>query len=210
MKILIVAGILVSLAWAQGPLPGGGGGTAVPAGDYYHPYPIWAANNTAGTAGNAWSLPSSSGCVANAPATTNVVTGTILCTTSQSAQFRFTLPNSWDTGVLPYIRLAAISTDTTSSHTIIPAVAVSCANGTGGTGFDGSFHTAQTLGTITLNGTALTEQSSSVQLNSTSMTNAAPGANCNVKVTVTGTATDIEWTMAVVTVAEKSGQTGAQ
>lgn len=181
--------------------------------DYYRPTTYWAANQNAGTAGNAWNLPTSSPCTNTARSGINVVAGTITCTSSLSAQFRFYLPESWDTGVLPYIRVDMISSDATSGHTIIPTAAVICAKGDGTTTDDVAFNAAQSLATITLNANANREwTTSSVQFNSTSMTGAVAASVCTVKMSInaSSTATNAQYYSATITVPEKWNLTGAQ
>lgn len=186
---------------------GGAGAT----GDYYQPMVIPAANQNAGIAGNAWSIPSTNGCVPTPRTGTNNNSGTLLISSTTSCQFQFYLPLGWDTAVLPYLRINLISSDVTNAHTIIPAVALYCANGSGSNTDDGAFNTAQTLSTTTLNGTAFRLFTvSTVQFNSTSMTGAVAGSYCNAKVTATGTATDMEIVSAVLTMPVKLSTTGAQ
>lgn len=180
-------------------------------GDYYHGFIFPAANQNGGTPGNAWSIPATNGCAITARTGTNVVSGTLTVTSSTNCQFRFYLPQGWDTAVLPYVRINFISSDAVNAHTIIPSVALYCSNGGGTNTDDGSFNTAQTLSTTTLNGTAFREWTvSNVQLNSTSMTGAIAGSYCNVKVSASGTATDMEITSAVVTVPVKLNYAGPE
>jgi hypothetical protein len=181
--------------------------------DYYQPYQVPAANQNAGAVGAGWSIPGTSGCTPTALSGTNVTSGSLLCTSSTSAQFDFYLPANWDSGVNPYIRLPFLSTDTTNGHTVIPTVQIACA--AANASYDASFQTAQSLSTVTFGASAASGQEytgSTVQLNSTSMTNCAAGSVMHFKISVSGsgTATNVQFTRAVITVPQTLSATGAQ
>jgi hypothetical protein len=191
---------------------GGGGGWT---GDYYHSYQVPAAGQNAGGVGSGWNIPASNGCVPTAESGTNVTTAALQCTSSQSAQFDFYLPSNWDSGSNPYIRFAFISTDTTNTHTVIPTVAISCA--AANTSYDASFQTAQSGSTVTIGASAVSGQEytgSTVQLNSTSMTNCAANSMMRFKISVSGSGTATSgstyFTRAIITVPQTQGSAGAQ
>jgi hypothetical protein len=149
---------------------------------------IPAANCNNATAGAGWSIPS--GGTVTCRAGTNNLGGFIAITDTSTtfAQFTVVVPEDWDSGTNPYIRFQVASTDTTSGHTIIPQIKVSCAKGDGSTTDDVAFNAAHSLSTTTLNTTANQFWSTSnVQLNSTDMTGCVAGALMIVQV---GRATD--------------------
>jgi hypothetical protein len=177
-------------------------------GDNYHLYQFPAANQNAGTVGIAWTLPATNPCSPTAKTGTNVVTATLTCTTSQYAMFSMTLSQNWDTTVLPYVRFWVTSTDTTSGHTLIPTVAASCSVGNGTASYDQAFQTAQPGSTITFGGSEVASApntASSIQLNSTSMTNCVAGSVLTLKMSFSSsqTATEAEYFGIGVTVPEK-------
>lgn len=138
-------------------------------------------NNT--TAGAGWSI-GASGTV-TCRAGTNNLGGfvSITDTSSTFAQFAVAIPEDWNSAVLPWIRFQVASTDTTSGHTIIPQIKVSCAKGDGTTTDDVTFNAAQSSGTITLGSTANQFWSnSSVQLSAGSMTGCVAGSLMIVQV----------------------------
>ena len=147
-------------------------------------------NNT--TAGTGWSIGASG--LVTCRAGTNNLGGyiTITDTSSSFAQFLLEIPDDWDTGTDPYIRfLLSAASDTTSGHTIIPQIKVSCPTaGNGTVSDDATFSAAQSSGTITLGGSAVANgfyNSSNVQIGSTQMTGCIAGGMMIVQV---GRATD--------------------
>lgn len=174
--------------------------------DWYHPYHFPAANQNSGTVGTAWSLPTSNPCTTSAKTGTNVLDATYVCTSSQSAQINIAL-TAWDTGVNPYVRFIVESTDTTNGHTIIPTIQGSCSKGDGTATYDNAFQTAQSGSTVTLSASAVASApitTSTVQLNSTTMTNCVKGSILYLKLSFSGsgTATDFEYREVVITVPE--------
>jgi hypothetical protein len=143
-------------------------------------------NNT--TAGPGWSI--TSGGTVTCRAGTNNLGGFIAITDTSTtfAQFAVTVPEDWNSAINPFIRFQIASTDTTSGHTIIPQIKVSCAKGDGSTTDDVTFNAAHSLSTITTNTTANQFWSTAnVQLNSTDMTGCVAGSLMIVQV---GRATD--------------------
>jgi hypothetical protein len=151
-----------------------------------------AANCIAGAPGSGWSI-GSGNAGATCRAGTNNLGGYIPITDTSStfAQFQVPLPTDWDTSTDPYILVGFISvTDTTSGHTVIPQVKVSCATQTNGTASDDqSFATAHSLATVTFGGSAVANgfYTSSVQFNSTDMSGCVAGGFMIVQI---GRATD--------------------
>jgi len=147
-------------------------------------------NNT--TAGAGWSI-GSSGTV-TCRAGTNNLGGyiTITDTSSTFAQFTERIPFDWDTASNPYIRFYfASASDTTSGHTVIPQVKVSCSQAINGTtSDDATFSAAQSSGTVTFGGSAVANGfygTSTVQFGSTQMSGCVAGGLFIVQV---GRATD--------------------
>jgi len=162
---------------------------------------IPAANCSATTGGNGWSI--GSGGTVTCRAGTNNLGGYISITDTFStfAQFAVTIPEDWDSGSNPYIRFFLASTDATNGHTIIPAIQVSCQKGDGSTTDDVTFNAAHSLSTVTLNGNANRFWSTSnVQMNSTDVTGCVAGALMIVSVQrATDTATNAEFYSAAIT-----------
>jgi hypothetical protein len=149
---------------------------------------IPSANCSASNPGAAWSI--GSGGTVTCRAGTNNKGGyvSITDTSSSFAQFVLAIPEDWDSSSLPYIRFQVASADTTSGHTIIPEIQVSCSNGNGSTTDDVTFNATHSASTITTNTTANQYwSSSSVQMNSTDMTGCVAGALMTILV---GRATD--------------------
>lgn len=146
-------------------------------------------NNTTSVSG--WSI-GSGGTVA-CRAGTNNLGGYISITDTSStfAQFQLSIPADWDTATNPYILFGLISkTDTTSGHTVIPQIKISCPTATNGTVTDDhAFAAAHSAATITLGGSAVANgfYTTSVQMNSTDMTGCVGGGMMIVQV---GRATD--------------------
>jgi hypothetical protein len=158
--------------------------------DFPERYMIPAANCNNTTAGAGWSIPS--GGTVTCRAGTNNLGGyiTITDTSSTFAQFQVSLPGDWDTATLPYILFGLMSTDTTSGHTIIPAIKVSCPTATNGTSSDDvTFAASHSATTITIGGSANAHgfYTTSVQTNSTDMSGCVAGGFMIVQV---GRATD--------------------
>jgi hypothetical protein len=145
-------------------------------------------NNAAPGAG--WDIPATGAPTVNCQtgSTSAHVSGLLTFTDGNFAYFDLYIPEDWDNTVNPYVRAYVVSSDTTSGHTIIPQVAISCGKGDGSTTDDVAFNAAHSLSTITTNTTANQFWStSSVQLNSTDMTGCVAGAIMHVQV---GRATD--------------------
>lgn len=159
-------------------------------------------NNT--TAGAGWSI--GSGGTVSCRAGTNNLGGFIAITDTSStfAQFAVMIPIDWNSAVNPFIRFQIASTDTTSGHTIIPQIKVSCAKGDGSTTDDVTFNSAHALAhTITLNTTANQFWSSAWdQLSNGDMTGCVAGAMMIVQVgRAADTATNAEFYSATMTFA---------
>jgi hypothetical protein len=160
--------------------------------DFPERYFIPAANCNNTTAGAGWSIPA--GGTATCRAGTNNLGGyiTITDTSSTFAQFMITIPEDWDTATDPYIRfILSAASDTTSGHTIIPQIKVSCPTaGAGTVSDDATFSAAQSSSTITLGGSAVANgfyNGSNVQIGSTQMTGCIAGGMMIVQI---GRATD--------------------
>src|SRR5271170_4138200 len=146
------------------------------------------ANCSNTTAGPAWSI--GSGGTSTCRAGTNNKGGYIPITDTAGtfAQFTIAVPFNNDASTLPYIRFYVASADTTSGHTIIPAIQVSCAASGGTTTDDVTFNASHSSSTVTLNTTANQFWSTSnVQMNSTDFTGCSAGSLMIVQV---GRATD--------------------
>ncbi len=160
--------------------------------DFPERYFIPAANCNNTTGGTGWSIPSGGTVICRAG--TNNLGGAIQITDTSStfAQFTLMIPEDWDTGTLPYIRfyVSAVS-DTTSGHTIIPQIKVSCPTaGNGTVSDDATFSAAQSSSTVTLGASAVANgfyNGSNVQIGSTQMTGCIAGGMMIVQV---GRATD--------------------
>jgi hypothetical protein len=158
-----------------------GGSSADPAyGDFWYPEFIPAANCNNTTAGAGWSI--GSGGTVTCRAGTNNLGGfiTITDTSSTFAQFMTVIPFDWDSSTRPYIRVYFESdSDTTSAHTVIPQVKVSCSQAiNGSTTDDQTFTAAQSLSTTTLGGSAIAHglyAGSTVQFGSTQMSGCVAG-----------------------------------
>src|SRR5271154_4375771 len=159
------------------------------------------ANCSNTTAGPAWSI--GSGGTDTCRAGTNNKGGYIPITDTAGtyAQFTIAVPFNNDASTLPYIRFYVASADTTSGHTIIPAIQVSCAATGGTTTDDVTFNASHSSSTVTLNSTANQFWSTSnVQMNSTDVTGCVAGGQIVVQVgRATDTATSAEFYGATVT-----------
>lgn len=169
------------------------GGTGAPSMvDFPERYYIPAANCNNTTAGAGWSIGSGGTVVCRAGTNNQGGAVQITDTSTTFAQFTVTIPEDWDTGTDPYIRfyLSAVS-DTTSGHTIIPQIKVSCPTaGNGTTTDDATFSAAQSSSTITLGASAVANgfyNGSNVQIGSTQMTGCIAGGLMIVQI---GRATD--------------------
>lgn len=152
------------------------------------PFYIPAANCNNTNAGDAWSIGSGGSVICRAG--TNNQGGYIPITdvSGTFAQFTTIIPFDWDSSANPYIRFQVASADTTSGHTIIPAIKVSCTGTSGTTTDDVSFNASHSSSTITLNTTANQFWSTSnVQMNGTDVTGCVAGSMMIVQV---GRATD--------------------
>jgi hypothetical protein len=159
--------------------------------DFPERYMIPAANCNNTIAGAGWSI--GSGGTVTCRAGTNNLGGfvSITDTSSTFAQFQVSIPVDWDSGTRPYVLLAFQSaTDTTSGHTVIPEVAVSCPTTTTGTSTDDVTLSAyQSLTTVTFGASAVAHgfYTTSVQFGSTQMSGCIAGGFMIVSV---GRATD--------------------
>lgn len=159
-------------------------------------------NNTTG--GNGWSIGASG--VVSCRAGTNNQGGyiTITDTSSTFAQFYLHIPKDWDTSTNPYIEVDLSSTDTTSGHTIIPQIKVSCPTAVNGTASDdATFAAAHSLTTITIGASAVSNgfYTTSVQMNSTDTTGCVAGGAMIVQIgRATDTATSADFYAATVTI----------
>lgn len=160
-----------------------------------------AANCNNVTAAALWSI--GSGGSVTCRAGTNNLGGFIPITDTAGtfAQFTAIIPEDWDTGTNPYIRMQIASTDATAGHTVIPQIKVSCSKGDGTTTDDVTFNAAHSLSTITL-GSAANQfwSTSNVQMNATDVTGCVAGAIMIVQVgRATDTATQAAFYSATIT-----------
>jgi hypothetical protein len=116
--------------------------------------------------------------------------------TTLTSQILEVIPADWDTGTNPYIRLNIAQGNANTGQTITMTAAVSCSTGAD----DGTFQTAQSFPNITTNATNLQQWSTSLQFNSTSMTNCAAGGTMFIKIGVSSIGTNFAYVqMATVT-----------
>lgn len=121
--------------------------------DYPETFYVPAANCVNATAASAWSTGATPASLCRAG--TNNKDGLLSpWGASDVGYFKVHLPNDWDSGASLDISIDLTSTDTTNGHTIIMQAATACAKGDGSTTDDVAFNTAQSFGTITLNGNA--------------------------------------------------------
>lgn len=161
--------------------------------DFPQIFSIPAANCNNTTAGSGWSI--GSGGTAGCRAGTNNLGGfiTISDTSSTFAQFTIPIPADWDATNNPSIKLGFESdSDTTSGHTVIPQIKVSCPTAVNGTATDdATFSAAQSLATITFGASAVAHgfytTGTSNQIGSTQMTGCLAAGMMIVQV---GRATD--------------------
>ena len=141
-------------------------------------FPI--ANVNGSNAGNGWSINTTCGALPAiyARTGTNLATGYLQFSASESACTQFELPADWDTATNPYIRVNYTQNGSTSSQSIIYTIQVGCSTTTD----DAAFATAQTFSTTTTGATANTPYTQTLQLNSTSMTACTGGNMMNLKV----------------------------
>ena len=138
------------------------------------------ANVNGSNAGNGWSINTTCGALPAiyARTGTNLATGYLQFSASESACTQFELPADWDTATNPYIRVNYTQNGSTSSQSIIYTIQVGCSTTTD----DAAYATAQTFSTTTTGATANTPYTQTLQLNSTSMTACAGGSMMNLKV----------------------------
>lgn len=109
---------------------------------------------------------------------------------SDTASFIIHLPNDWDSGASLDISLDLTSTDATNGHTVIMQAATSCYKGDGSTTDDVAYNTAQSFGTITLNGNA--NRTWNATLTGLTKTGCIAGSTLSVKISrTTDTATNV-------------------
>jgi hypothetical protein len=168
------------------------GGTGAPTFiDFPERYMIPAANCNNATAGAGWSI--GSGGTVTCRAGTNNLGGfvSISDTAGTFAQFMVSIPADWDTSTLPYVGVGfEVASDTTSGHTVIPEVAISCPGAVNGTVSDDHALTGYlALTTVTLGGSAVAHgfYTTSIQLDSTRMSGCVAGGFMIVSI---GRATD--------------------
>lgn len=197
-----------SAALASGAIVIGGGAGATPTAiDFPDVKEIPAANCNNTNAGAGWSI--GSGGTAGCRAGTNNLGGYIQIsdTTSTFATFQIDVPEDWDTGTNPYVRMKLASTDATNGHTVIPEINVACYKGDGSTTDDVAANGFHSLSTVTLNGNANRFWSTSnVQMNSTDVTGCVAGATMQVTVgraTDTATAASVRFYSATITFPRK-------
>lgn len=142
--------------------------------------------------------------------------GVLATTSSTFAQFMVVIPFDWDTASNPYIRTYFSSaSDTTSGHTVIPQVKVSCSQAVNGTTTDDATLTAaQSLSTTTFGASAIANgiySGSNVQFGSTQMSGCVVGGLFIVQVgRATDTATgNINFYGATITWPQKTPGTAA-
>lgn len=121
--------------------------------DFPQPVYVPAANCVNAVAGSGWSTSATPAALCRAG--TNNKDGLLSpWGASDVGYFKVHLPNDWDSAASLDISIDLTSTDTVNAHTIIMQAATSCAKGDGSTTDDVAFNTAQSFGTITLNGNA--------------------------------------------------------
>jgi hypothetical protein len=121
--------------------------------DYPETFYVPSANCVNATAASAWSTAATPAALCRAG--TNDKDGLLSpWGASDVGYFKVHLPNDWDSAASLDISIDLTSTDTTNAHTIIMQAATSCGKGDGSTTDDVAFNTAQSFGTITLNGNA--------------------------------------------------------
>lgn len=145
-------------------------------------------NNT--TAGAGWSI--GAGGTVSCRGGANNLGGYIQITDTAStfAQFMVPIPGDWDTSANPYVRFGVSTGDTTSGHTIIPQIRISCPTATNGTSSDDhGFAAAHSMTTITIGASAVSNgfYTTSGQMNSTDVTGCVADGMMIVQV---GRATD--------------------
>ncbi|HEY6341812.1 MAG TPA: hypothetical protein VIY49_09990 [Bryobacteraceae bacterium] len=144
----------------------------------------------AGTAGPAWTIPSSGGFSVACRAGTNNLLGALQGTPSSgaTAYFDFELPGDWDTTNQPYVQIFYGSGSNTSG-TVIFTVSTACMGAeAGGTTDDPSFNANSAFSTQTM-ATANRAWAVSGKLTAvTSGNNCDAGSNMIVKVVLSGTA----------------------
>jgi hypothetical protein len=119
------------------------------------PQPVYApaANCVNAVAGSGWSTGATPAALCRAG--TNNKDGLLSpWGASDVGYFKVHLPNDWDSGASLDITIDLTSTDAVNGHTIIMQAATACGKGDGSTTDDVAFNTAQSFGTITLNGNA--------------------------------------------------------
>ena len=138
------------------------------------------ANVNGSNAGNGWSINTTCGPLPAiyARTGTNLATGYLQFSASESACTQFELPADWDTATNPYIRVNYTQNASTASQSIIYTIQIGCSATTD----DAAYATAQTFSTTTTGATANTPYTQTLQLNSTSMTACAGGSMMNLKV----------------------------
>jgi hypothetical protein len=176
-------------------------GTAITCIDFPDVKEVPAANCNNATGGNGWSI--GSGGTVSCRAGTNNKGGFVAITDTAStfATFQIDIPEDWDTGTLPYIRVKVASTDATNAHTIIPSESVACYKGDGSGTDDVAPNATRSLSTVTLNGNANRFWSTSnLQFNSTDMTGCVGGSTMQVTIgRATDTATQAGFYSATIT-----------
>jgi hypothetical protein len=153
----------------------------------YHYFP--AADCVNAVAASGWSTGSTP--AATCRAGTNNKEGFLTWGASDTGQMSIGLPADWDTATNPNVRLRLASTDATNGHTVIMQIATACSKGDGSTTDDVAFNTAQSLGTITLNGNANRQWDAT--LTGITMTGCVAGGVLRLQLSrTTDTATNVE------------------
>lgn len=147
-----------------------------------------AANCVNGTAGSAYSTTAATP-TPTCRAGTNNKNGYLVWGASDVGSFDIAIPNDWD-GTNINATMNVSSSDATNGHTIIMQLATACQKADGSVTDDVAYNTAQSLSTVTLNGTANRAWQSN--LSTMTVTGCGAGSLLRVKVTrTTDTATNV-------------------
>lgn len=183
------SGYKILAAGTAGQLYRSGGAGAPTLSDFadFHYFP--SANCVSSTAGSGWSTGATP--AATCRAGTNNKEGFLTWGASDTGQFSIGLPLDWDSGANIGVSIQLASTDATNGHTIIMQVASACGKGDGSTTDDVAFNTAQSFGTVTLNGNANREWKTT--LSALTNTGCLAGGILRLQISrTTDTATNVE------------------
>lgn len=183
------SGYKILAAGTAGQLYRSGGAGAPTLSDFadFHYFP--AANCVNAVAGSGFSTGSTP--AATCRAGTNNLEGFLSWGASDTGQMSIGLPLDWDSAANIGVSIQLASTDATNGHTVIMQVASACGKGDGSTTDDVAFNTAQSMGTVTLNGNANREWKTT--LSALTNTGCLAGGILRLKLSrTTDTATNVE------------------